>query len=66
MVSPSSTRYYQVITEGYASLQSDMDVIDEKANGGPPLEVEEIVSVKDGKSDHRLIHRRGLTITTLH
>lgn len=32
---------------GDASFQSDMEVMDEKVNGGPPLEVEEIVSVKD-------------------
>lgn len=32
---------------GDASFQSDMEVMDEKVNGGPPLEVEEIVSVRD-------------------
>jgi hypothetical protein len=25
-----------------------MDVLDEKTNGGPPMEVDEIVSVRDG------------------
>ncbi len=27
-----------------------MDILDEKANGGPPMEVEEIVSVNDRES----------------
>ena len=41
------SRSNETAHRGYASSQSDMEVMDEKVNGGPPLEVEEIVSVTD-------------------
>ena len=42
-----------------------MDVLDEKANGNPPMEVEEIVSVNDREYEYRADQRtRAKTIAT--
>lgn len=43
----TSCRKYSLLI-GVRHMQSDtMDALDEKANGGPSMEVEEIVSVND-------------------
>lgn len=47
MVGSLLSRTITTAHRGNASSQSDMDVLDEKVNGGPPLEVEEPVAVTD-------------------
>lgn len=42
-----------------------MDILDEKANGGPPMEVEEVISVRNRECRSSLSNRVSLLVASL-